>query len=176
MHPDRCGPGMSARSGAGRKLGWREVGHPAKTARPHRRCRRPFGPGFPRRAGPLPDREQCLYLPGRILLAAIATAAVILAVVTVPHGAIGRLLSLEPLPWLGRISYGMYLWHFPLFVFLSPGRTGLTGLPLFVARLVATVALSAVSFYVVERPILEGTFWRSARARSQPGPVWRRSP
>ncbi len=63
------------------------------------------------------------------------------------------LLALPPLVWVGKISYGLYLWHWPLFQFLNADRTGLQGPRLLAVRLVATVAVSAVSFALIEQPI-----------------------
>jgi len=68
---------------------------------------------------------------------------------------LGRFLSLAPLRWVGRISYGLYLWHWPIFVWLSPDRTGLEGQRLLALRLVVTLAVSLASFFLVERPIRE---------------------
>ena len=101
---------------------------------------------------------------GGFTLSALAAAAIIAAAVCVPAGLVARVLSTAPLVWLGTISYGAYLWHYPLFIFFDPGRTGLTGLGLFAVRFGATVAIAAVSYYLVERPVMEGTFWRSMKA------------
>jgi len=101
---------------------------------------------------------------GGFLVVSLAVAAVVAAVVTVPHGVASRVLSVRALVWLGTISYGIYLWHFPVFVYLDAGRTGARGPVLLALRTVVTVAVAAASFYLVERPVIEGRFWRSARA------------
>ncbi len=101
---------------------------------------------------------------GGFLVVALATAAVVAAVVVVPAGPLARVLSLRPLVWVGTISYGIYLWHFPVGVFLDGARTGLSGLPLGLVRTAVTVVVSAASFALVERPILEGRFWRTPRS------------
>ena len=57
------------------------------------------------------------------------------------------------------ISYGVYLWHWPMVVWLTPTSTGLDGPGLFALRLVATLAIAGISFIVVERPIRQGRLW-----------------
>ncbi len=101
---------------------------------------------------------------GGFALVALSASAIILAVVSVPGGLFARVLSWPLLVWLGAISYGVYLWHFPVCIYLDAGRTGLHGAALLLVRTAATVAVAAVSFYVVERPVIDGHFWRSARA------------
>jgi len=101
---------------------------------------------------------------GGFLLVALCSAVAIAAVVTVPRGPLARLLSIAPLVWLGTLSYGIYLWHFPVAVYLDAGRTGLHGPALLALRTGVTVAVAAASFYLVERPVLEGRFWRTLRA------------
>jgi peptidoglycan/LPS O-acetylase OafA/YrhL len=101
---------------------------------------------------------------GGFLLSAGSAAAIIIGSVCVPDGPIARLLSLRPLVWIGTISYGAYLWHFPVYVFFDTARTGLDGLSLLTVRFGSTIALAAASYYLVERPVMYGAFWRTVTA------------
>ncbi len=100
---------------------------------------------------------------GGFLLAALATTAVLFSVVCSQRSALARCLSVAPLRYVGRISYGMYLWHFPLFIYIDNARTGLTGYPLFTVRVAVTLVVATASFYVVERPIRQGNLLRGWR-------------
>ena len=101
---------------------------------------------------------------GGFFLSALSAAAIIIGAVCVPRGPIAGVLSLPALVWLGTISYGAYLWHYPVFVYLDTARTGLVGLPLLTIRFATTFGLAAASYYLVERPVMYGTFWRSLKA------------
>ncbi|MEV4512601.1 acyltransferase family protein [Dactylosporangium sp. NPDC049525] len=90
---------------------------------------------------------------GGFALVAIAAAAVLGELATVPGSPAARLLGAAPLAWMGRISYGAYLWHWPLFAVLDAERTGLTGPRLFAVRVATTLAVAAVSFFAVEEPL-----------------------
>ena len=90
---------------------------------------------------------------GGLLLVALAVAIVLAHVVLVPDGWSARVLSPRPLVLLGRISYGVYLWHWPVYVAVNAGRTGRTGLELFALRCLVTLALAAASYVLVERPL-----------------------
>lgn len=87
---------------------------------------------------------------GGFLLVAVATAAVIASVVAVPRGPLARALSLRPLTAIGRVSYGIYLWHWPVFLLLTRSRTGLGGWPLLAERVVVTGVLATLSWRYVE--------------------------
>ncbi len=93
---------------------------------------------------------------------ALATAAVIASVSLVTGSPLARGLSLRPVRYLGAISYGLYLWHWPVFVVLDHARTGLLGWPLFLARVATSVAIAVASFHFLEMPIRRGVLrgWR----------------
>ncbi|HLI72809.1 MAG TPA: acyltransferase family protein [Acidimicrobiales bacterium] len=101
---------------------------------------------------------------GGTTLVALAVGAVIASAVLVPTGPVGRALGLRPLRFLGTISYGMYLWHFPVDeLAVTNARTGLNGWWLFAARTAVTIVLATASYYMIERPIRSGRLLGAAR-------------
>ncbi len=101
---------------------------------------------------------------GGFFLIGLSVAAVILAAVAAPRSIVPWLLSRSAIRYVGRISYGLYIWHWPIFIWLDHARTGLYGYELFALRVLVTFAVSVVSFHLVERPIRMGTFvsqWRA---------------
>jgi peptidoglycan/LPS O-acetylase OafA/YrhL len=92
---------------------------------------------------------------GGLALAALSTAAIVAAIVLRPEGVVARAFSVAPLRLLGIVSYGVYLWHWPLFLVITQRRTGLTGPALLSARLAAVAAATALSWFLIERPVLE---------------------
>jgi peptidoglycan/LPS O-acetylase OafA/YrhL len=108
---------------------------------------------------------QDVVFRGGFVVVALSVAAVIAAAVLVPSGIVARALGIAPLRFIGRISYGMYLWHFPLDIALTAPRVGFGGTPLFLVRSAITIAVATVSFYALERPIRIGVWLRGARVR-----------
>jgi len=98
-----------------------------------------------------------LTFHGGFLLASLATATVVGATVLAPAGVLARALSLRPLRYVGRISYGAYLWHWPVTLVITAGRTHLDLWALFACRAAVTFAIAAVSASVIELPIRRGT-------------------
>jgi peptidoglycan/LPS O-acetylase OafA/YrhL/lysophospholipase L1-like esterase len=99
-----------------------------------------------------------LAFRGGFFVAALATAAVLFSVVCSQRSVLAAALSFSPLRYVGRISYGLYLWHYPLFLYIDHARTGLTGYALFAVRVAATLVIATASFYLVERPIRQRSF------------------
>ena len=104
---------------------------------------------------------------GGFLLVALATGAVITRVVSWPRSLLARFCSLGALTFVGRISYGLYLYHWPMYLVINHAHTGLTGLALLVARLAATFAVAVPSMYLLEEPIRSRSLslgWRALAA------------
>ena len=91
------------------------------------------------------------------LLACSVAALVVLAAAAHPRpGFIARVMSNRLLVGLGIISYGLYLWHWPIYFVLDADRLDLTGWPLFGVRFAVTIVVALASYALVEHPIRRG--------------------
>ena len=88
---------------------------------------------------------------------ALASSLLIASVNALDRHPVTRLLSWQPLAYLGRLSYGIYLWHFPVIALVTNRLTHLHGIPLFSARLVLTGVLAVASYHLVELPLRQST-------------------
>ncbi len=93
---------------------------------------------------------------GVLLGCGIAVTVVVAACDVDPSGPVPRALSLRPLRALGVISYGVYLWHWPLFLVLTSDRVHLSGVALLAVRCGATLVVARLSYRLVEQPIRSG--------------------
>ncbi|MDT4937840.1 MAG: hypothetical protein QOG80_1511, partial [Pseudonocardiales bacterium] len=89
---------------------------------------------------------------GLLLIVSLASAALIAGLMLDRRMLVSRLLSTAPLVALGRISYGVYLWHWPAFGVVTGARTGLRTYELAGLRFGVTIVLALLSLVLVERP------------------------
>ncbi|HEU4676917.1 MAG TPA: acyltransferase family protein [Motilibacteraceae bacterium] len=97
-----------------------------------------------------------LYRHGGFLAVSLLAAVVVAAAVRT-GGRLGPLLDRQPLRWLGERSYGLYLWHWPVFVLTRPELDLPWGpWPTLALRLAVTLALTEACHRWVERPVRSG--------------------
>jgi len=122
------------------------------------------------------DSSAPLYRGGFLVFAGLV--AVIIAVSTHPAIKAGRLLGVQPLRYLGQRSYGLYLWHWPIFMVTRPGvDIDWTGLPAFALQMTLTLIVAELSYRFLEMPIRDGALgrtWNRWRALG-PGVALRRA-
>jgi peptidoglycan/LPS O-acetylase OafA/YrhL len=110
--------------------------------------------------------ESATLYRGGFLVCALAAIAVIAAAAHPEAGPISRALSWRPLCLLGLISYGVYLFHWPIYVVVTEGSTGTTGWLLVAIRVALTLVVAVASYLIVEQPIRHGALtahaWRIA--------------
>lgn len=99
---------------------------------------------------------------GGLVLASVLGVLVVAGASRTGSPVLGRVLSLRALCWLGLISYGVYLWHWPVFLVVTEVRTGISGIALFAIRLGITLGIALLSYELVERPIRSGRTLRGS--------------
>ena len=80
------------------------------------------------------------------------------------HGSPGGLDGGFRNPWSRPSWRALTMLSYPVYVYLDAAQTGLGGLWLLALRFACTIALATASYYLVERPVMYGTFWRSLKA------------
>jgi peptidoglycan/LPS O-acetylase OafA/YrhL len=95
---------------------------------------------------------------------AAAGFALVVAAVVAGTGPSVAWTSAAPLAWVGLVSYGLYLWHVPILLFArANGILPSTFVPALFAVLPVVLAVSAASWYLVERPLIA----RASRRRDR---------
>ena len=122
----------------------------------------------------VPDRLPEHWMTGVTSVPGLLAVLVVGGVVLAPRSRVADVLSWPPLTWLGRRSYGLYLYHFPIIsLFLHQmhhpaGRTGRAA-----AGMAVSVLAAAASYRWLEQPFLRlkaRIADRSVTATSGPDP------
>ena len=90
---------------------------------------------------------------GGLVLLSIAGLGAILAAASSPDSIFGRVLGFGPLRWLGLISYPLYLWHWPVILFVDSQMLGLRGGYLAIAQAMISILLAWATYTLIEGPI-----------------------
>ena len=110
----------------------------------------------------LPKRLQ--YRDGGATMLAVIIAGLIWSLVSSERKEVVQMiLGSAPLVWIGKISYGLYLWHFPFFYFVGSQRSW-PPYTVFTVKFAGTFALAALSYYLVEQPIQR---WARRRGKAR---------
>jgi len=110
----------------------------------------------------LAGHSPLLYRGGFLLHAGLAALLVLAASAYDPGplapARLGRHLALALLGYLGRISYGLYLWHWPVYLALDSALAALGPAPRLLFKLVLSLVLAVASYHLLELPVRRGAF------------------
>jgi peptidoglycan/LPS O-acetylase OafA/YrhL len=110
--------------------------------------------------------DTSFYYYGGAVGVSICTAILVASLWVGRGGPLGRFLAWTPVAFLGVISYGVYLWHWPLVLWLGTRNArGLDALVRGVLAVGLTIGVATASFFLVERPIRRG--WGQERHRAR---------
>ena len=106
-----------------------------------------------------------LLFRGGLFATGLATLFVI-AAATHPRSVVGRLLGNRLFAWIGTRSYGLYLYHWPIYQIIRKEAGLALSAAQFLLAMLITIPLTELSYRVIERPIRNGRFgewWRNVR-------------
>ena len=96
--------------------------------------------------------DEFLY-KGGYLIVSILTAFVILSILR-KNSILSKILSISVIDWLGKLSYSIYLWHYPIIILMSGGKK--SSILTVSIEILLTLIMSVISYYVIETPIRKG--------------------
>ncbi len=113
---------------------------------------------------PFLDGPPALYYQWGALVFSLGALALIVGLVLAEgEGLLARVLGWEPIAYLGRISYGLYLWHWPLAIWIIGDREGFRWIRA-LAVVILTIAAAAASYHLVEMPVRTWKWFTAKRS------------
>ena len=107
-----------------------------------------------------------MYYGGLVICSALS--AVVIAVLAHPRSMFARIAACKPLVWIGKRSYGMYLWHFPIIELLEPRNATMLPWWIHLVELAIILVVSHLSYEFIETPIRKQgfiAFFKQLRSR-----------
>ncbi|MFX0570073.1 acyltransferase family protein [Bacillus pumilus] len=96
--------------------------------------------------------DSFLYQGGMLLFC--LNAAILIACICHPASLLGKWLSYQPLVWIGKRSYGIYLWHYPIIVLTTPViEIGQPSMGRVALQIIAILLIAEASYRFIEQPI-----------------------
>ena len=99
-------------------------------------------------------------MDGGFTLVGIATAVIIVASLE-SNWTGNRVLQTRSLATLGLVAYGLYLWHYPVFLSVQRYGTSWTIAGRLAVAIIVTALVTAASWFIVEKPFLR---WKNRLA------------
>lgn len=98
---------------------------------------------------------------GAYLLTSLFTALVIFSILR-KNSLLSKVLSIPVIDWLGKLSYSIYLWHYPIIILISGGKK--SSVPTMLIEIILTLVMAVISYYLVETPIRRGILSKTIHA------------
>ncbi|MFL6054938.1 MAG: acyltransferase family protein [Actinoallomurus sp.] len=89
----------------------------------------------------------------QLALAGIAAATLIGSLVLTTDGLPARIVGSRPLVAIGKVSYSLYLWHWPIWVFVAATFTRWPAAGRLTVAAIATAVIATASYHLVENPL-----------------------
>jgi peptidoglycan/LPS O-acetylase OafA/YrhL len=101
-------------------------------------------------------------LTAHAMLSAIVISSLVARREADIRGLLSRVVAGRGLQWCGRLSYSLYLWHWPVYIVVAD-RTDLDGWRLTLVRVAATVVVSVTGYQLVEQYVRRRAQWAHGR-------------
>ncbi|NHN54960.1 acyltransferase [Calidifontibacter sp. DB0510] len=97
-----------------------------------------------------------MYYDGGLLLSSLLAAGLVVACADTRPGLLQTILGWRPLAYLGRLSYGLYLWHWPIRIALARATPTWPVWAHVVVGMAITITIAVASWELLEKKVIAG--------------------